>query len=123
MADPTTPLPEAKAAYEAALAASDKAQDIKVAILGVIPIDWSASDSADAAAAKTRTASDAALGVYQAAILNTPEVAALIVQLNTETATMAARVAALKAEKALLDQLAAGAETMTKILGAIATHV
>ncbi|MBV8593452.1 MAG: hypothetical protein JOZ27_04020 [Caulobacteraceae bacterium] len=123
MADPITELAEAEAAYQAALDATAKAQGVQEQLALDDPIDQDAYSAALSAVAAAQGTSQQAQAVYQAAILDTPDVAALRADLTARTGEMKARCATLAKEAATLNALATAANDVASVLGAISKYV
>ncbi len=124
MADPPIlNMPEADAAYQETLNALNDIHAKQAELMADNPIDWTAYNAALAAAGSAQNAAQAALTVFQASILNTPDVAGLIAQLQAATAVMEQRRQALTKLAATLNALAGAADTVTSVLTAIAKFV
>ncbi len=116
-------MPEANAAYQAALAALRSTHDDLDAIIGAPSVDWTAYSAGLAACTSCQNAAQAALNVFQAAILDTPAVQALIVKLNADTQAMTQSAAGLNKTAATFNSLAGVANTLASILTTILKFV
>src|SRR3954462_15000159 len=120
MTETRTHLAEANDAYQAALASLARIHEKQREIADGEPVDWTAYNASLAAAGSAQATAQEALSVYQAAILDTPEVRTLVAHLKTDTAAMSARAAALTKAAYTLRALAGAADIVTSVLGAIA---
>ncbi|HEY1890042.1 MAG TPA: hypothetical protein VGG63_06530 [Steroidobacteraceae bacterium] len=116
MADPIKLTPEANAAYQAALTALQSAHKRLDEITAATPVDWAAYSAGLQTCAACQASAQTALSVYQAAILNTPDVRALIGQLKADTQSMNQSAAALDRTAAIFNKLASVANTLTSTL-------
>ena len=111
-----TSMPEANAAYQASLAAIQAAHAQMDQIMGTQPVDWTAYNQGLTTCTNCQNSAQGALGVFQAAILDTQGVRELILKLVADTQAMSQATAALDKTAATLTTLATAATSMTSIL-------
>jgi hypothetical protein len=116
-------MPEAQAAYDQCMATLTSAHDQMNAIAAATPVDWTAYQAAVAACNATQTAAQAALAVFEAAILDVPAVGDLRQKLAEDTADMGARTKALDGSTASLTPLTASATKLTGVATTISHYV
>jgi len=120
---PIEAMPEAEAAYQAALTALHRSHDNLDAITNASPVDWDAYNQGLTTCTSCQNAAQAAESVLQAAILNTPAVQELVGKLKADTQAMNQSAAALDKTAAMFNKLAKSADTVTSALGAILKYV
>jgi long-subunit acyl-CoA synthetase (AMP-forming) len=119
----TTNLPQANAAYQSALAALAATHASQNVLISATPVDWDAYYAAGTAVTAAQNTAQAALTVYQTAILDSADVTALVVELQEDTDAMRAATEALDNTANTLNALASAADAVTTVLGAIAKFV
>jgi hypothetical protein len=116
-------MPEAQAAYDQCVATLTSAHDQMNTIAATTPVDWTAYQAAVAACNATQTAAQAALAVFEAAILDVPAVADLRQKLAEDTADMGVLTKALNGSTASLTPLTGSATKLTGVATTISHYV
>ncbi|MGH6876006.1 MAG: hypothetical protein ACREHV_01375 [Rhizomicrobium sp.] len=123
MADPIKSMPEANAAYQAALAALQSVHEQLDEITSASPVDWNSYNAGLQSCTACQSSAQAALGVFQEVILNTTAVQELVGKLTGDTQAMNQAAGALDKTTATFNALASVATTLTAVLTTILKFV